>query len=280
MREAFEAWLREQGYRDSTIDKTVGEVFAAHATLTTNGGTLRVGANRCSLQRLQKFLRDEPSWCAASNFANAVVDTNLAPVKRAGAGVRKKPTRSFHDDNWKQLVTAFNAGTTPEDFALSIMVGTSHRIGDVLRIERKDLGAALRSGLLQLERKGGGFVDVRIDGMRDVWERLYKHWPEQHAMFAHWVCPNSTHDAKPTGGAYQACRRHILRVANDLGIDGRIHTHRIRRTVLVRALKHTGDMNLVQQLGGHASITSTQEYVDEQRADEVAKLQQALRKNT
>lgn len=276
MTDPFEIWLYANHYRRTTTRKTLADVKHARGVFDT-GGELEVRTSwRESLQRYANFVGTH----GAQTAFDRAVTTELAPTTRqrhAPKGPRKRPAVSFADAEWAPFFAALERSTDPEGRVLCVQFITGHRISDVLGIERARLKTALRTGILQLEIKGGRNIEVPVDGARDVWEGLYKAWPTQYETFAAWVCPRGTLDGM---GAYQRVNRYMKALGTELGIDSRIHTHRIRRTVGVHTLKLKGDIHLVQQMLGHKSIASTQPYVDELRTADITAMQQSLRKKS
>jgi integrase len=153
---------------------------------------------------------------------------------------------------------------------------TGARIGDALRIRRSDLRASYRTGIVEIEQKGGHVRRIPLEGARDVWDTLDERW-KSGATVARWLCPESDAEAEGGGCAYKRVFRYLQAIGEELGLKGRIHLHRLRRTVATRALRRTRDIHLVSQLLGHANISSTQRYLTELREDEVGALQRELR---
>jgi len=270
----FELWLHTNHYRQTTLRATVREVRAAERDFE-RGGSLVVGAREFSLRRYATFLTEIPG--DRGPFAAAVLAA--VPVnhrKHHAPKVRKQTARSFADDEWGKLFAAVQLRDEPEAKVLYMQFLTGYRVGDVLGIRRDRLKAALRTGTLQLEVKSGKVLQAPIEGVRDVWEGLLYEWPKEHETLAAWVCPRSVDG---NSGPYQRVRRYFKTLGMELGIDSRVHLHRIRRTVGVRALKQTRDIHLVSQLLGHANVASTQLYVDELRTADLADLQKRLREN-
>ena len=55
-------------------------------------------------------------------------------------------------------------------------------------------------------------------------------------------------------------QRHVKRAAQRAGLEGWIHPHRFRHSCATHLLDHGADVRVVQEVMGHASITSTQLY--------------------
>lgn len=277
MDSGFETWLFANHYRPSTTRKTLADVERAREVFTTRGA-LRVGSWQESLRRYSTYVVNQE--LDRGPFEAAVVKAVPASTRKhhAPKAGRKHPAVSFADGEFGALVDRVAGSSDPESRVLYLTFATGYRIGDVLGIERVRLVRALRSGVLQIEIKTGRTLEVPVSGLRDVWEQLLGAWPAEHPTLASWVCPRSKFGALAGRGAYQAVRRHFQKIARELDIDSRVHLHRIRRTVGVRALRASRDIHLVSQLLGHKTIAATETYVDELRRDDVAAMQQKLRR--
>jgi integrase len=265
---SFEQWLIDKNYRPSTARKTVTALKAIR----------RDGLNGAPVEPLRRYAAYVRDQGAEGKFDKAVLALNLAPLRQLKEKPRRQQAaRSFEPEDWSRLHVALWNDDSPEATVLLLQFSTGHRIGDILRVRKTDLSQAYRTGRLQLERKGGSFIEVPIKGAQRAWDRLHKQWRGDTAeTVADLVAPDGTWGAEAGGAAYKRVSRHLKRICEDLGLEGRAHTHRLRRTVGVRALGRTKDVHAVQQLLGHRSIQSTLGYVDELREDDVAELQQGL----
>lgn len=191
---------------------------------------------------------------------------------------RKKPAISFSGGDFSTLRGVLAQDRTLEGAVLLVMVATSIRVGDVLRLELAQLRAALRAdeGVVVIVVKGGRKRVLPVDGAREAWERLAEACGRGSETVADAVCPTSTWGARGGGGAYQRVNRHLRDLCRAHGLSGRAHLHRVRRTVATNALKATKDIHLVSELLGHAHVATTEIYLDEVRSGEVAELQRKL----
>lgn len=191
---------------------------------------------------------------------------------------RKLEARSFTADDLAALAGAIIEDDSPEGHVLHVLLDTGLRIGDILRIPTEDLKIALREGILDARVKGGRIVQIPIAGARETWWKLYRALRASgKPTVAWWICPEGNGSAKAGGAAYQRVNRKFKALGDRVGVHGRVHLHRLRRSFAVDALRESGDIIAVQQALGHRSLTSTQKYTDELRVDDVAKLQQAIR---
>jgi integrase len=112
-----------------------------------------------------------------------------------------------------------------------------------------------------------------------VWQLFaqdFRDKPRMHTI-ADLVMNKPDSSSESGDGAYQAVNRALKRIGRDLELEGRVHLHRLRRTVAVQALRETENIRAVQELLGHGSANTTMRYVDEARPEALAGLQQKLR---
>lgn len=208
-------------------------------------------------------------------------ETKKAAVKLSRR--RKSKPRSFDPAAWKRLARAIVQAETPEARVLEVVMVTGLRIGDVLRIEHKQVKRAVEEGVFEVVTKGGKVREIYVRGrLKTSFEKLLDTWSStkggsSRPNVATWILPESR-DPRPYFGAYQRVSRKLKNLAAKLGLDGRIHLHRMRRTIAMQALSATKDIGAVQQLLGHESIATTQRYLDEERPEDVAALHDTVHK--
>ena len=137
----------------------------------------------------------------------------------------------------------------------------------------------LRGALRHATRVFAGRRASAVESLPE-WEALHRGLAGggfQDDIVASYVCDRP--GCSPIAGeaAYQRVNRHLKALGDELGLPAPVHLHRLRRTLAVQALRTTKDMTIVQQLLGHASLSSTERYVDEVRTDAVGRLQKKLR---
>ena len=274
----FEEWMVGQGYRETSIRKTLQQLMQVREAIASEAPI--PDYTRDSIRRYLRYAEERNSTAA---FAVALRERGY---QAARIGVSHKPrgrkqvARSFDDNDWRALAMDIANDDTAEGAVLVVMMASGLRIGDVLRLKRKQLEEGLKTGVINLERKGGRVVPHVVEGIEDAWQKLLKvfgrvPYPAQNV--AELVCPDNP---DPVAGscAYQRVNRRLKRHGQNNGTAGRVHLHRMRRTIAIQALRETKDIGAVQQLLGHASPVSTQHYLDEHRAQDVAALQRKLKK--
>lgn len=209
---------------------------------------------------------------AAKHYADWSGHAIPFETKRTPKG-RLKPALSIPDADWGRLYHAL-----PNDLngaVIRVMMSTGLRIGDVLRLPPSAIREALdrADGLLELRVKGGKALVTSVAGAREAWAPLAACTA---GSVARAVAPYG--NGSPDGGqaAYQSVRR-TLQAAGGKLVGGRVHLHRLRRTVTVQAIRSGAPLTTVQQMLGHADLRTTSTYADETNVDAVTEAQKAIR---
>lgn len=165
----------------------------------------------------------------------------------------------FSTAAWHKLVAALQVDDTPAGVVLYTLVSTGLRVGDVLQINRAAFKRAYKDQFLHLGRKAE-FVDVPFVAEAAAWKRLKAAWKRGDTV-AEWLCPDCAGDPTTAGyGAYRQLDRHLKVVGKRLGLRGKVHLHRIRRTVAMQQLRMDNELAQVQKMLGHKSVQATARY--------------------
>ncbi len=267
----FEEWMRQHHYSAATIKQTIVDLKRA--------GLGRAHNDQNVTNALRRYV----------TFANeAQIEDSLTEVA-AGLGIgrvkrlpqesqprRKHDAVSFEEADWSHLRDVVAGSADPRDQVIWAMVTTGLRVGDVLRVSRDVLQLLLQTPgtlVLHVEVKGGQFRPVPLSGseaseeqpLAEPWLALARGVVAARARnVATYVCPSNGEMIRG-GCAYKRVDRRLKALQRKLQLSGRVHAHRIRRTIAVKALGATEDLVKVQQLLGHRSLKSTMKYVDEAR---------------
>lgn len=282
----FGAWLARVGYREQTVTATLTDARQV-VRWSAEARPLPARLRRSALRALD-YLREagpeaDPALVAvrdALEGLSAAQDGPEEPRSRRlrGKARRKRRAASIGDAEWQRLLDEVEADEEPAGLVLAVLCATGLRVGDALRLTRRQADEARRTGRLSLEVKGGDERTLPLDGAPEAWDRLFAALDEAKAKsVALLVAPRSDGDPSSKGAAYKAVERKLHALAEEAGVSGRVHLHRLRRTVGVQALRLTEDTVAVQQLLGHRSHATTLGYLDEARPERVAELQRAVR---
>ena len=282
--DAFAQHLTAQGYRASTV-RTYAEAMRG---LHTHGPSLALHHGWASGAR--RFL-DWPGHTNDDGLADAarayvsrvdaakrVITSRVGP-RRAAQAATKRDARSIGDDAFTRLADLTWAESSVPAAVMSVLYATGLRVGDVLAVDRRALTEGRAHGNIRLTAKGGDERLLAWAGAPEEWARLTMAFAGQPATL-HTVADLVTgHPAASTlakNAAYQRVDRTLKRLAEDAGVPGQVHLHRLRRTVAVRALRSTQDITLVQQMLGHRNIATTAHYVNEARPEALAGIQRNI----
>jgi integrase len=284
--QALETWLGNHDYRRGTVKLTLRQTKQAYAQFLADPHGDIHPAMVTSLKRAATYCQqssDDPAF-AAWLKRKSIHETNIVGGKKFKN--RKLDAHSFSERDYRAIreeCLSRNRTRDPEAHVIYTLACTGLRIGDVLRIPIENLSRGIRGArnggpaILPIERKGGSWIRIPILGALDAWEQLYEQ-AQEYENVASFVTEGDSDSPEAGEAAYTRVRRYFEGMGEDLQLEGRVHLHRLRRTVAVRALKATDqDLVGVSQLLGHTTILSTQRYVDEIDAEHVAKIQQKIR---
>ena len=277
--EHFQAWLAdEQGYRKSTVLATLRDsrqLFAYIREGYDPPKRLRAAAYRLKLYHDAGGFNWPPH---AKRVVNALLEAPTTSGRGRGGNKRSQEARSFGDAEWVRLTKAIEKDEDTEARVLQVMAATGLRIGDVLRLTKRRLKNGLSTGRLYIEQKGGADRLVLVEGAPDAWNALADAWNGVGGLtVAELVSPEGNGSALAGDAAYRRVVRKLKDLGKTAGVEGRVNSHRLRRTVGVQALRVTEDVPAVAQLLGHRSTNTTMGYLDEARPERVAELQQQLK---
>lgn len=282
----FSAWLVGAGYRPQSASKYAAD---ARALLRSSEPGRGVSAGRyAALSRARDFLLawreesgesfDVPELVAREKQAKAVA--RIAAQRAQREQRERADLRSVDDAEWSRLWALVEAEEGPAARVIEVMMVSGLRVGDVLRIKAQDLRVALKrtDGVLYLEVKGGKTVPTTVLPARSSWEGLARACSTA-ALVAEAVAPGSRAGAVDAAshGAYKAVARLLAELAEEAGVTGRVHPHRLRRTVGVQTARDVGRF-AAQKLLGHSKGSTTDIYLDETNVEVVREAQEALAK--
>ena len=132
---------------------------------------------------------------------------------------------------------------------IALVLNTGMRIGDLIKLKWADI--ELDTGRCHI-KQGKGRKDRVIFIRPNVLSDLVDMSEERNGLVF------TTLQGKPVQDQY--LRRMIGEKAKKAGISKRIHFHLLRHTYLTRLYGRTKDLRLVQEVAGHADISTTQIY--------------------
>ena len=189
---------------------------------------------------------------------NAVTENPFLLVHRP-KGTKKLPS-FFYEEEMQQLFAAAE-GSDPLSVRnralLELLYGTGIRVSECADIELVDLDARL--GVLLVHGKGGKerYVPYGSFAIEAIEEYIQSSRPLLMKKAEHTKLFVNFRGAPLTTGGI----RHILNgLIQKATLSGKIHPHMLRHTFATHLLNNGADMRTVQELLGHASLSSTQMY--------------------
>lgn len=174
-------------------------------------------------------------------------------------GAKKLPS-FFYEEEMAEIFEASqgsDALSVRNRALLEMLYGTGIRVSECTALSLKDLETAL--GVALIHGKGGkeryvpygSFAAEAIDFyVKTARTALMKQKTHE------WLFVNFRGDPLTPGGI-----RHILNgLIQKASLSGKIHPHMLRHTFATHLLNNGADMRTVQELLGHASLSSTQMY--------------------
>lgn len=293
--ERFREWLHAGEYQPRTIQTYASVVEHVASTLLKRKPIKHHPTAKYAARIYLSFL-DHFALSEDEALAEALQELSLGPeADRAQLGLggpsrvqarrarqkvkrRKLEARSFSDEDWRRLHGLVRRGEDPADVVLRVLADTGLRVGDVLTLSRRALTMGLERGYISIETKGGEPHVVPVEGAAEAWTNLHTVWQGRPgSAVLTLLAPDASPELYSGHPAYTLLDRRFKALGAQARVDGRVHLHRIRRTIAVQALRTTGDILAVQQMLGHKSIATTQRYLDEARPDEVADIQRRVR---
>jgi integrase/recombinase XerC len=167
-------------------------------------------------------------------------------------------------DDVTTLLGAPGASADPaarRDQALfELMYGAGLRVGEAVALDVRDLD--LVRGEVRVWGKGG---KERVVPLPEAARGALRAWVEARSAPGVLAQPLFTASATPTGArprrlSDRAARRLLSQRARAAGLEGRVHPHRLRHSYATHLLDMGADLRAIQELLGHASLSTTQRY--------------------
>jgi integrase/recombinase XerC len=212
----------------------------------------RQGAGSRSLQRLLSAIRGFFNYL----LREGVVDANPALDVRAPKAGRKLPG-VLDVDQVAQLLTlpGEDALAVRDRAILELFYSSGLRLAELVSLDTVDLDLA--DAQLRVTGKGRKARDLPI-GRQAV--QAIRAWLKLRATL---VAADEQALFLGRGGrrlGARAVQARLARHAGMQGLDRRVHPHLLRHSFASHLLESSGDLRAVQELLGHADISTTQVY--------------------
>ena len=250
----YETFLRSKTRSLDNVDEAIVLAYVAQLRHQSSLAPASVRRATVTVRSLHRFLADEGTMTTDPTLELAVPKAPDALPK------------ALSEEEIGRLLDAAVGITAPDyrDRAiLELLYGTGMRISELCGLSLGDLDL------------GDSMVRVLGKGSK---ERVLPFGRVAHAAMADWLGPSGRARLAPgrwarrgdaeavflnqrggrlsRQGAWGVVRGYAQRV----GLDDRLHPHVLRHSCATHMLEHGADVRTVQELLGHASLTTTQRY--------------------
>lgn len=255
----FSQWLLDRGRSDGTSRVYVSSLrqCADAPSLTSRliDKDLAPKTRRTSLAALA-------AW---AHFTDDMRLTKLLKEIRLPPSVRVRPKIPMTTPQWKKFVEVTKGAKfidAPMKVVILIMALRGLRIGDALRIRRREVGDAIRTGKLSFEGKGRKRHEIAARPIKAELAEVYAigNWDRMRELFgSRWrkITNERSVDNKIS--------RAVKKIAKKAGVDG-MHPHRLRRTHATMFLERIGNdpqaLIKLQNYMGWSNLATAASYVD------------------
>ena len=216
-----------------------------------------------SINRFTSALKAFYKYCALEfGMQNPLVD--IAQFKLA----RKLPKALTVEEVTKLINSTDNpaeASTLRDRAILEILYGTGARVAELVGIDIGDISSDLLDGekITIIKLRGKGSKDRLVPLGKFAVEALDSYLVRLRPIL---VSKKSTHEKalflnnRGTRLTRQSAWETVQRAAEATGLKGRVSPHVFRHSYATHLLDGGADIRVVQELLGHASVTTTQIY--------------------
>ena len=257
----YDAFLRERGETDpACIGEDTVHTYVRHLeTLADEDGQRRLAPS--SVARALVAVRSFHRFCAREGFVDRDPSEEVG-APRVPAGIPK----ALDEDEVDRLLHAV-AGDEPlaqrDRALLELLYGTGIRISEAVGLDLADLD--LEDGTLRVFGKGSKERVVPVGRSARIAMETYLRDGRLELRGARTRRAARDGDAvvlNARGGriSRQSCWTIVRRAGERVGLDAHLSPHVLRHSCATHMLDHGADLRVVQELLGHASISTTQVY--------------------
>lgn len=257
----YEAFLRERGATDpAAIGEDTVHTYVRHLESLTDDDGARLLAPS-SVARALVAVRSFHRFCAREGFVDRDPSEEVG-APRVPAGIPKALDEAEVD-----LLLGAVTGDDPlaqrDRALLELLYGTGIRISEAVGLDLADLD--LEDGTLRVLGKGSKERIVPLG--RSARAALEAYLRDGRLVLRGARGRRSARDGDAVvlnarGGriSRQSCWTIVRRAGQRVGLDEHLSPHVLRHSCATHMLDHGADLRVVQELLGHASISTTQVY--------------------
>jgi len=141
-----------------------------------------------------------------------------------------------------------------------LLYGTGVRVGELVALDVRDVD--LHGGVVRVWGKGGKERVLPLPGQARNALARWLHFRRHKGALAEPLFPSlrGRRGAAPGRLDPRDVRRRLRKRALEAGLPGRVHPHRLRHSYATHLLDMGADLRAIQELLGHASLSTTQRY--------------------
>jgi integrase/recombinase XerD len=257
----YEAFLREQGQADpaSICEDTVHTYVRYLETLTDEDGARVLAPS--SVARALVAVRSFHRFCAREGFVDRDPSEEVG-APRVPAGIPKALDEA-EVDRLLGAVTGDDPLAQRDRALLELLYGTGIRISEAVGLDLADVD--LEGGTLRVFGKGSKERVVPVG--RSARAALEAYLRDGRLALRGARIRRAARDSDAVvlnarGGriSRQSCWTIVRRAGERVGLDAHLSPHVLRHSCATHMLDHGADLRVVQELLGHASISTTQVY--------------------
>lgn len=229
----FQSWLRQENLSQSSVNRILS-----------------------GLRTFFRYLSSE------KGFADPLTD--LEKSKQ----IRRLPKALTVDEIISMIEAAYREGepvTIRDRALLELLYGTGARVSEIVNLEMADLLQMASEGFevqtIKLRGKGGKDRIVPLGSyanaaLQDYLVRVRPNLAKNSSKTTSAVFLNQ----RGTRLSRQSAWQFVLNAAKAAGVEGKVSPHVFRHSYATHLLDGGADIRVVQELLGHASVTTTQIY--------------------
>ena len=257
----YAEFLRARGLTDpAQVGEDVVHSYVRHLESLVDDDGRRVLA-ASSVARAVVAVRSFHRFCAREGFVEHDPSQEVG-APRVPAGIPKALDEA-EVERLLHAVTGDDPLAQRDRALLELLYGSAIRISEAVGLDLDDVD--LEDGTLRVLGKGGKERIVPIGrGARDA---LGAYLRDGRLVLRNARARRTTRDADASvlnarGGriSRQSCWTIVRRAGERVGLDAHLSPHVLRHSCATHMLDHGADLRVVQELLGHASISTTQVY--------------------
>jgi integrase/recombinase XerD len=203
---------------------------------------------------------------ALKGFYRFAYGEGLIPVDVAAHLDLPRQVRRLPDtldvDEVDRLLEAASSGGPRDRALLELLYAAGLRVSEALRLDREDL--SLDGAFVRVIGKGDKERLVPVGDIALDWLVAWIDGPRGELLVAHHVQPVRGGPLFVGGRGRRLARQQAWRIVGDAaaraGLTGQVSPHTLRHSFATHLLEGGADLRVVQELLGHASISTTQLY--------------------